>query len=100
MSGHEFSVPDDLGWQCNDEISKAIDQWRNNFVKVMKRIGQDRHGNWDMATWEVSKAELMDDIYAIIKKYQSLLSQERIMNGESKSEHIGTEASATRNTES
>lgn len=71
MSGHEFLLPDELGWACNDEVSKAIDKWRNDFTKNMKRAGTDENGNWPMALWEVSKAELMDEIYAIIKKYQA-----------------------------
>lgn len=65
MSGVEFSLPDDLGWECNDEISKYLDNWMlmvGNMLDPMKPV--------DREFWQVSKAELMDNVYSIIKRYQ------------------------------
>jgi hypothetical protein len=65
---NEFLLPDELGWQCNDEISDYIDTWIKNFIKHSKDSDTQRELYILM---EISKAELMDNIYAIIKKYQN-----------------------------
>lgn len=62
---NEFLLPDELGWECNDKISEYIDEWAKTYVSFMKKTGDD-----NTALWEISKAQLMDNIYAIIKKYQ------------------------------
>lgn len=69
MSGNEFTLPDDLGWECNDEVSKIIADW-------LTRIGKDREkknyatGNEFKLYIGVAIAELSDDVYSVIKKYQ------------------------------
>lgn len=65
MAKNQFLLPDDLGWKCNDDISKYIDTWARKVPKV-----------YDYGVWQVSKAELMDNIYAIIKRYQIKVSKE------------------------
>lgn len=65
MNRVDFSLPDDLGWECNDEISKYLDDWMlmvGNMLDPMKPV--------DREFWQVSKAELMDNVYSIIKRYQ------------------------------
>ena len=62
---HEFLLPDELGWECNDEISAKIDEWMANAIHHLVKAGDGRK-----ELWEVAKAQLTDDIYAIIKKYQ------------------------------
>lgn len=59
VDNYEFLLPDDIGWRCNDEISDYIDKWARKLPKVI-----------DYGTWQVAKGELMDNIYALIKKYQ------------------------------
>lgn len=65
MAGNEFNLPDDLGWECNDKISQHIDDWLDNVAKYILKDGRV-----DKAMWQVAKAELMDDIYSIVKEYQ------------------------------
>lgn len=64
MPHNDFLLPDDLGWECNDEVSRLIDAWATN----LDRDGQFTPGV--PVLWSVAKAELMDDIYDIIRKYQ------------------------------
>ena len=60
MAKNDFLLPDELGWECNDKISKYIDEWVKNLTKHQSTP-------W---VWPVAKAELMDNVYAIIKEYQ------------------------------
>jgi hypothetical protein len=64
MQRNDFLLPDELGWECNDEISNAIDLW----AKDCDRADPERTDS--KMLWGVAKAQLMDNIYAIIKKYQ------------------------------
>jgi len=67
---NDFLLPDELGWECNDEISKYMDKWFNQLISHAKEILQsDTVGMY--ALFQISKAEIMDNIYAIIKKYQT-----------------------------
>lgn len=67
MPGNDFSLPSDLGWKCNDEISDLIDEWSDNLAKIAK---VDDDINFNKGLWQVAKAQLMDNIYTVIKKYQ------------------------------
>lgn len=74
MAGNEFSLPDDLGWECNDELQKCIDVWAVKAIPILE-LGAVPPG--------IIKAELIDDMYAIIKKYQ----QEKNPNATAKTSH-------------
>jgi len=63
MKNVQFGLPDDLGWECNDEISEYIDIWAAELASTIMKADS-------FIIWPVSKAQLMDNIYAIIKKYQ------------------------------
>jgi uncharacterized protein (UPF0305 family) len=66
MSDVAFSLPDDLGFECNDEVSKYVDAWLKDVTNNVMGLNQEgRH-----MVWQVAKAELMDNIYSIIKRYQ------------------------------
>lgn len=70
--GNQFLLPDELGWECNDKVSKLIDKWFNSFVELASKLGKDiLDKNEVNMLWEVGKAELMDNMYAVIKKYQT-----------------------------
>lgn len=69
MSGHDFNLPDDLGWACNDEVHKAIADWLTRIGKLREKRGWTT-GNEFRMFMEVAIAELSDDIYAIIKKFE------------------------------
>ena len=58
---NDFLLPDELGWECNDEINKVFKQ---HISKLMK---YDKTSPWML---DVLIANIMDDMYAIIKKYQ------------------------------
>lgn len=58
-------LPDELGFKCNDEISAYMDIW---FKQLIDNY-QNREENL-LFVWGVSKAELMDNVYTIIKKHQ------------------------------
>lgn len=62
--GHEFLLPNELGWECNDEISEYMDTWRD---EVLTHSSNFRN---ESLAWTVFKAQLMDNVYAIVKKYQ------------------------------
>lgn len=66
MGGNDFKLPDQLGWECNDEISKYLDRWMSKTAETTVKSD----GKIDMVIWQVAKAELMDDVFAIITKYQ------------------------------
>lgn len=59
MAGNEFLLPNELGWDCNDEMRTRIEK----FVKSIK-------DGLPPFVLEAAQAELSDDLYAIIKKYQ------------------------------
>lgn len=63
-----FALPNDLGWACNDEVSLLMDEWMNETAKVLPTSD----GKIDMAMWQVAKAQLMDRVYLIIRRYQEL----------------------------
>lgn len=67
MAGNQFLLPDELGWECNDEISACVDKWVN---QISDAVDSAASSDTKRTVWSVAKAELMDDIYAIIKKYQ------------------------------
>jgi hypothetical protein len=70
MSGHEFMLPDELGWTCSDEVHKCIANW-------LTKVGKEREkrdwtvGNEFRMFMEVAIAELSDDVYSIIKNHQT-----------------------------
>jgi hypothetical protein len=65
MTDNEFLLPTELGWKANDELADYIDEW----VRVLRQeILLFEHS--DPKLWSIAKAELMDNMYAIIKKYQ------------------------------
>lgn len=68
MSGHEFLLPDELGWKCNDELNQLLEDWSKKMSGYAKDAGT--FGEFKQLM-EVGKAELIDDFYAIIKKYQA-----------------------------
>lgn len=59
MAGNEFLVPNELGWDCNDEMRARTEKFLESLEKGLNPI-----------VLEAAKAELSDDLYAIIKKYQ------------------------------
>lgn len=69
MAEHEFLLPDELGWECNDEVHKAIEDWLTMVAKNREKNGY-KIGNEFRLFMTVAIAELSDDVYAIIKKYQ------------------------------
>lgn len=72
MNKAEFLLPDDLGWECNDRISAYIDEWIQNTIKYLSTR--------DSFVWTVAKAELMDNIYLIIKECQD--KEKRVSSNE------------------
>lgn len=62
---HEFLLPDELGWECNDEISKMMHEKFKEFANLSTEMVVDG------VMLSVLIAELTDEMYAIIKKYQS-----------------------------
>lgn len=70
---HSFLLPDELGWACNDEISQYIDVWALKLLPAIlsKKANFAESMNSRQMLWEVGKAELMDNVYAIIKKHQA-----------------------------
>lgn len=64
---NDFLLPNELGWECNDKISKEIDTLLYHF---QKRLNKDTPEEDVVMYWEVLKAQLMDNVYAIIKEYQ------------------------------
>lgn len=69
MSGNAFSLPDDLGWQANDEVHKTIADWLIKTGRIQEKRNFVVGGEFRMFM-EVAIAELSDDVYTIIKKYQ------------------------------
>lgn len=69
MAKNEFLLPNELGWQCNDEVAKAIANWLTTVAHHRQKedwsVGPDFKMFMDVAI-----AELSDNVYAIIKKYQ------------------------------
>lgn len=70
MSKTEFLLPDDLGWDCNDQISKEITRLLTKAGKLWS--GLDGETNKD-AFISVVIAEIMDVTYAMIKDRQKEL---------------------------
>lgn len=70
MSGNEFKLPDDLGWECNDKVHTCIAAW---LTKVARHQAKQNFEGGDefLLYMEVAIAELSDDVYAIIKQYQT-----------------------------
>jgi hypothetical protein len=66
MGKNEFLLPEELGWACNDEISDYLDKWVDMLLENKLTIGSGA------MMWSVAKAELMDNIYAIIKNYKGV----------------------------
>lgn len=68
MGKHEFILPNELGWECNDEINAMVKEKLNLLADYMENgfITKDNIN----ATTNVWIAELMDNMYAIIKRYQ------------------------------
>jgi len=67
MENNDFLVPDELGWECNNEISTLIDEIMQRFEDKTN----DLPFHEKVTVWHVTKAELMDNIYAVIRKYQN-----------------------------
>lgn len=62
-----FLLPDELGWECNDEINAMITK------KLLKlgKLGVEAGGISSKGILlEITIAEIIDSSYAIIKKYQ------------------------------
>lgn len=58
-----FSLPDDLGWECNDELQGVINDWLETASKYKGELK-------DPMMMAVLKAELIDNMYSVIKKWQ------------------------------
>ncbi len=59
---NDFKLPDELGWEANDAIRKVIFEWLHE-VTTGKPMTS-------MVMMDVAVAQLSDDVYAAIKKYQ------------------------------
>lgn len=57
---NEFLLPNELGWVCNDKLQEYVKGWYAR-TEVLTKEG---------VPLTVSTAELIDNVYAIIKKYQ------------------------------
>lgn len=66
MSKNDFLLPDELGWDCNDELNALV----KSHIKKLESIadGSAQKQGFIVDIWI---AELLDDTYAIIKKYQT-----------------------------
>lgn len=69
MAKHEFMLPDELGWACNDEVHAVIKNWLTSIAKNREKGGYTV-GNEFAMFMGVAIAQLSDDVYATIKKYQ------------------------------
>jgi hypothetical protein len=63
MSGNGYLLPTDLGWECNDEINAKFKEILHQWDVGIKK------GDTIFIT-DVLIAQIMDEMYAIIKKYQ------------------------------
>lgn len=64
---NEFLLPNELGWECNDELSDLLERWHTDWF-TQRQLGKFEAPTW--AQWKVHKATLIDEMYAVIKKYQ------------------------------
>lgn len=68
MSRNEFLLPNELGWEANDKIGMRLREYANAWAtSVMENMNDEQRAHVMSA---VLTAEAMDDVYAIIKKYQ------------------------------
>lgn len=67
MKKNEFLLPDELGWACNDEISGLM---KKKLFKIAQLAERNSDDSSNYMLLEVGIAEIIDDMYAIIKKYQ------------------------------
>jgi len=66
---NDFILPDDLGWGCNDELSEMMYEYAEKAIEiVLKGMTADHNKAGGYLT--VLTAEYMDNMYAVIKKYQ------------------------------
>ena len=75
MANNEFILPNELGWKANDEIRERLLQFVSDLTQRVNDGATDENGeeafqNTAKGIEQVVAAECMDDIYAIIKKYQ------------------------------
>lgn len=69
MAGNEFLLPEELGWEANDEISELIINRLQKLAKLWEKTGGDPNNSY--ALLKIGVAEIMDDVYKLIKKYQA-----------------------------
>lgn len=69
----KYSLPNDLGWEVNDEISDAMIKKFTKYAKLLSK--PETAANWpsQRAFIKVATAEVMDDVYTRIKKHQKRL---------------------------
>lgn len=67
MNSNEFLLPDELGWEANDELNALI----KKKIERLQELNETKiDGVRASIHIDVFIAELIDDIYAVIKKYQ------------------------------
>ena len=67
MGKNSFLLPDELGWDCNDEIHAWVVDWMGRTAAIYRQQPTKEEAN---AIVTICIAELTDNLYAIIKKYQ------------------------------
>lgn len=65
MNRNDFLLPDELGWDCNDELNEIVKDKIKTLENALS-MGAIKSGIYA----DVWIANLLDDIYAVIKKYQ------------------------------
>lgn len=69
---NQFLLPDELGWDCNDEISELM---IDKLAKLAEHVLKAGSTIAKRRMIKAGVAEIMDEVYAIIKKYQNAKSE-------------------------
>jgi hypothetical protein len=64
---NQFLLPDELGWECNDILSDMLLEYA---LKATTVCLENTEKNYMSAMLRVVTAEYMDNMYAVILKYQ------------------------------
>jgi len=64
LAPNAFALPEALGWECNDEIKASTIKTLETWLKIQQAVPMS-----------LVAAEIMDNTYTIIKKYEGLTKQ-------------------------